>query len=83
MSSFIDTCIEMPVHSSLANDELHLTVHRFENGFWALWHEPQNAADLGRILTQNQMQIVRAHGFNSIGTVINTDTLNKRNEWYA
>lgn len=50
-SEFIKQVLEMAEWSSLVCDSLRLTVHRFPDGWWwAMWHNPRTARDLGRIL---------------------------------
>lgn len=54
---YIEKCQAMRDGESAPNDTLGLTMHRWHDSWWALWHAPKTGADLGRILkTETALQ---------------------------
>jgi hypothetical protein len=50
---FVDRCLSLEPGKSAPKDALPYTIHRYGDGWWALWHQPPTG-NLGRRLRNEQ-----------------------------
>lgn len=67
---YIEKCQSLRDGESASSEALGLTIHRWQDGWWALWHAPKTGNDLGRILKTEPMLQSFLNGNQNAGEVL-------------